>query len=632
MSSSQYRRDIDGLRALAVVPVVLYHAGIAPFTGGFVGVDVFFVISGYLITRILAAENQQGAFSLPGFYERRVRRIFPALMFTIAGTVAATLVLLPAVDQARVFDALAWLGVFASNIFFMNSSGYFDAATEHHPFLQTWSLAIEEQFYVVFPLALAALWRWKPAAVKWVLLGVALVSLAWCLAIVERDARSAFFSAPGRAWELLLGALLAVGLVPALRKAWQREVMAAAGLVLIAGSVLFMTRDTVFPGLAALPPTLGAAMLIHAGEPAMDGSGHRAWASRLLEIRAAVFIGLISYSLYLLHWPLFAFAHGLHEGPIPIELRLWLIAAAFVLAVFSWKYVETQFRRPAQPLARQRLLMVAVGIMAITSLGAMGASHIAARQLGQSDQLAEAYRTAGSSERCLLPETARLEDLDRAACDLPGQGDRVVVWGDSYMAHYFTGFREWTARTGRPLSMMAMSSCAPIIGIEIPKRPACAPFNEAVLARILSGPPATVVISAAWMVNEKKRSLSESFEGKLDSLDRQIEAMRRHGSRVVVLGPGPVFPSPVPQIVSSEATDADGAAPASISRLFDRHFRKRAAEGAIQYLPVYELFCTKSFRCRYRDGKEWLFWDEGHLTQEGGRRVVRALSGRVEGF
>jgi hypothetical protein len=220
------------------------------------------------------------------------------------------------------------------------------------------------------------------------LLGVALISLAWCLAIVDRDARSAFFSAPGRAWELLLGALLAVRLVPVLQAAWQREVMAAGGLLLITGSVLLMTRDTVFPGLAALPPTLGAAMLIHAGQPAPDGSNHRAWASRLLEIRPAVFIGLISYSLYLLHWPLFAFAHGLHDGPMAIEVRLWLIATAFALAVFSWKFVETPFRRPAQPMARQRLLMLAAGIMAITSLGAMGASQIAARQLGQSDQVA----------------------------------------------------------------------------------------------------------------------------------------------------------------------------------------------------------------------------------------------------
>jgi peptidoglycan/LPS O-acetylase OafA/YrhL len=632
VSSGAYRQDIDGLRAVAVVPVLLFHAGIAPFGGGFVGVDVFFVISGYLITRILVAENTAGHFSLAGFYERRVRRIFPALMFTIALTVLATLLLLPAVDQKRVFDALAWLGIFASNIYFMDNSGYFDAATEHHPFLQTWSLAIEEQFYVVFPLALAALWRWRPAAVKWVLLGVALISLAWCLAIVDRDARSAFFSAPGRAWELLLGALLAVGLVPVLRAAWQREVMAAGGLLLIAGSVLLMTRDTVFPGLAALPPTLGAAMLIHAGQPAPDGSNHRAWASRLLEIRPAVFIGLISYSLYLLHWPLFAFAHGLHDGPMAIEVRLWLIAAAFALAVFSWKYVETPFRRPAQPMARQRLLMLAAGIMAITSFGAMGASHIAARQLGQSDQVAEAYRKLARAEPCMLPETGRLEDLDRTSCEIAGQGDRVIVWGDSYMAHYFTGFRDWAAQTGRPLSMMAMSSCAPIVGIEIPKRPACAPFNQAVLARILAQPPGTVVISAAWMVNEKKRSLSESFEGKLDSIDRQVEALRRHGSRVVVLGPGPVFPSPVPQIISSEPGGADGTAPASISRLFDRHFRKRAAEAVIQYLPVYELFCTKSFRCRYRDGKEWLFWDEGHFTQEGGSRVVRALPARVEGF
>lgn len=632
VSSGAYRQDIDGLRAVAVVPVVLFHAGIAPFSGGFVGVDVFFVISGYLITRILVAENTAGRFSLAGFYERRVRRIFPALMFTIALTVLATLLLLPAVDQKRVFDALAWLGIFASNVFFMNSTGYFDPATEHHPFLQTWSLAIEEQFYVVFPLALAALWRWRPAAVKWVLLGVALVSLAWCLAIVERDVRSAFFSAPGRAWELLLGALLAVGLVPALRAAWQREVMAAGGLLLIAGSVLLMTRETVFPGLAALPPTLGTAMLIHAGEPAPDGSGHRAWASRLLEIRPAVFIGLISYSLYLLHWPLLAFAHGFHDGPLAIEVSLWLVAAAFVLAVFSWKYVETPFRRPARPMARRHLLAMAVGMMAVTSAGALGASVMAARNLGQLDHIAEAYRLAAQADPCLLPVTARLEDLDRSACDVPGQGGRVVVWGDSFMAHYFAGFRDWAKQTGRPLSMVTMSSCAPILGVDIPRRPACAPFNDAVFADILSNPPAVVMISAAWRVNEKMRSLSETFEGKLLNLDQQIRTLRERGIRVVVLGPGPTFSSPVPQIISSEGKGADGAVPASISQKFDRHFRALAARGTIDYLPVWELFCSPSMRCRYRDGAQWLFWDGGHLTPEGGRRVVRALAGRIEGF
>ena len=338
--SVRYRADIDGLRALAVSSVVLYHAGIPAITGGFVGVDVFFVISGYLITSIVASEIAAGSFSVLQFYERRVRRIFPALFLVIAvSSVIGALVLLP--NDLREFgESVISATAFVSNIFFWGQSGYFDGPAELKPLLHTWSLAVEEQYYIFFPLLLLVLVRFSNrVAVRIVLVAIALLSFVLSVWAVHNRPVAAFYWAPTRAWELLLGAIVALDIVPPIRSGAWRESSGALGLLLIAGSVLTLGNATPFPGLAAAPSCLGATLFIHAHRHGETLAG------RSLSLRPIVFVGLISYSLYLWHWPIFVYARYVNIEPLTSLQNLVLVVISILLATLSWHFVERPFRK-----------------------------------------------------------------------------------------------------------------------------------------------------------------------------------------------------------------------------------------------------------------------------------------------
>lgn len=335
-----YRREIDGLRALAVLPVILFHAGFDAFRGGFVGVDVFFVISGYLITTIILSELEQGKFSIVDFYERRARRILPALLLVILVCMpAAWLWLLPS-DMKDFSQSLIAVSIFSSNILFWHNSGYFDTAAELKPLLHTWSLAVEEQYYVLFPPFLMLFWRFGK---RWVLvlLGFLFIcSLAVAQWAAHAEPAAAFYLLPTRVWELLIGAFAAFYLSQAKRKDFDRyfcEVGGWLGVSLIFCAVFTYSKATPFPGLYALVPTLGTVLVIlFATQQTTVG--------KFVGNKFFVGIGLISYSAYLWHQPLFAFArHRSLEQPSSF-LFASLSGAALILAYLSWRFVEIPFR------------------------------------------------------------------------------------------------------------------------------------------------------------------------------------------------------------------------------------------------------------------------------------------------
>ncbi len=622
--SDAYRPDIDGLRAVAVLSVLFYHAGLPPFFGGFVGVDIFFVISGYLITGILHGDLQRGAFSIARFYERRVRRIFPALYITIVLTLVGATVLFSAVDLERLHESVAWLAVFASNVYFMNNAGYFDAASEQNAILQTWSLAIEEQFYVVFPLALALLYRFGRSRIKWIVLGLALLSLAFSIAIVNVNARAAFFSTYGRTWELMMGALLALGLFPATANAGMRNWIAALGAALVAASLVVLTNETPFPGAYAVPACLGTALMIwaNASGPTLVGA--------FLSTRPMVFVGLVSYSLYLLHWPMLTFARYWFKGDFTLAHALVVLLAAFAASVLCWRYVETPFRKGGRRVARRTLFASAIGLMAALAASGLSAATWYAGQLTETDKTAEAEREHAKAEPCMIKDTQTLKDWPAATCALPGSSGAIAVWGDSFAAHYFDAFKRLAAGSGRPLLLLAESSCPPILGLPVPNRPGCEPFNREVFAKLQSEKPSLVVLSADWMVYEKKKTIAEVMVDKYALLAQTIDRLRAAGSKVLVIGPSPMFPAPVPQIAAAETgKSGEGATKASYSRKFDEFFRRLQRAARIDYFPTYTLFCDSAVFCKYKDGTDLLFWDEGHLTGRGSALVLDRLAAEV---
>tara|TARA_B110000503_G_scaffold98713_1_gene147918 strand:+ start:274 stop:2196 length:1923 start_codon:yes stop_codon:yes gene_type:complete len=363
-----YRREIDGLRALAVIPVILFHAGFEMFSGGFVGVDVFFVISGYLITKIIMTELAQGKFSIINFYERRARRILPALFFVMLICIPFAWFWLDASEMKNFFQSLVAVSVFASNIlFWLKEGGYFDTAAELKPLLHTWSLAVEEQFYVIFPIFFMLLWKLGKRLIL-VALGIFFVSsLALSQWAVYAKPSAAFYLLSTRGWELLIGAFTAFYLSQSNRKEFAKvlsEVGGWLGVVLIIFAVFAYSKETRFPGFYALVPTLGTVLIILFAT-------HQTVVGKFVGNKAFVGVGLISYSAYLWHQPLFVF--GRSSGFINSHGSMFsLLFLSLVLAFFSWKFVEEPFRSKSKFGRFQIFVLAFLGSIFFTGIGLYG--------------------------------------------------------------------------------------------------------------------------------------------------------------------------------------------------------------------------------------------------------------------
>lgn len=455
-----YRPAIDGLRAVAVVPVVLFHAGVPGLGGGYVGVDVFFVVSGYLITGILYREACLDRFSLARFYERRMRRIMPNLLaMLLATSLAAALVLIPIDYLGLAKSTLATL-TFLANVWFYKHIGYFAPMSPQMPLLHMWSLGVEEQYYLLFPFLLVALVRHSRQALitGLVLIFAASFLLSLWQVLHARDA--AFYLPFARLWELMTGSLLAVGAIPAVRSALAREIVAGGGLLAIAVAVFGFTESTPFPGFAALLPCLGAAALLHADESGPTRTG------RILSSRFPVFIGLVSYSLYIWHWPVIVLTrYALQRALAPVEIGLVLMGIA-ILAVAAWQWIEKPMRNRALP-TRRLLGRVAGGTtLLLANVGIILATH----------GLPQRYDPA-TRNFALASEDV---NLDRPACDHPSldrlaRGDvchvgppgepRFALVGDSFGDALAPGVSAAAYETGVPGVVMTFSGCAPLLAV-----------------------------------------------------------------------------------------------------------------------------------------------------------------------
>jgi peptidoglycan/LPS O-acetylase OafA/YrhL len=492
-----YRADIDGLRAVAVLSVLLYHAGSGFFSGGYVGVDIFFVISGYLITTIIVREVEDGRFSIARFYERRARRILPALAVVVLATLAAGACLLTPHDLKELGGSAVATALFSSNVLFYLTSGYFDGPAESKPLLHTWSLAVEEQYYIFFPLLVLLIARFGGRRyLRW-LLGLGVLSFLACALVTRIDASAAFYLIPTRAWELFIGSVLSLGAVPEPTSRRAREAVATLGAALIVWAVCRYTPDTPFPGVAAAVPTLGAALIIHAG------SGGTATVSRLLSLRPVVFVGLISYSLYLWHWPVIVFARLYLVRPPDAVERFLIVAASLALAVLSWKYVEAPFR--AKRLFARTAPMLGAAASTLALLLCAGLALWVSRGLPQRPYASAVADVDPSWEHWGACENASEGRASlRGLCDLGAHRGvaSFVLWGDSHARALAAGVSWSAARHGLRGKFIARSACPPLLGVERPGRTSCQAFNQAVLRMLSQAPQVrTVLLSARWALS-----------------------------------------------------------------------------------------------------------------------------------
>ena len=437
--SLPYRADIDGLRAIAVLSVLFFHLGSPYVSGGYVGVDIFLVISGYLITSVIVRDLETNTFSFRSFYARRVRRIFPAL-FAMATACTIVAILFYSPDELRTYAAtISSLSIFASNVYFRKHStwdGYFEASQRPSVLLHTWSLSLEEQFYILFPLLLFVLYRFLKPSRKYVLLGISAVSFCAALLLARHHPIANFYLLPSRAWEFLVGALLAINWLPAIRNRMAREGMVFTGLGMVYLAVTQITSHTRFPGYATLLPVVGAALIIYAGE-AGD------LFSSVLRFPPLVFVGVISYSLYLWHWPTIVLARYIpcmpQQYPLQGRMRWFCVGLSFALAMLSYFFVERPFRKTSSGYDRRKTLAWGGALacggwlfawLLLYSHGLPERYNLRDRQILIDNQARKTEYDGAIQCENSLNNPRKYSDV--AFCEFGHSEHNILLWGDSH--------------------------------------------------------------------------------------------------------------------------------------------------------------------------------------------------------
>ncbi len=626
----RYRPEIDGLRAMAVLSVILFHAGFELFSGGFVGVDIFFVISGYLITTIIVAELEGGGFSLLNFYERRARRILPALYVVMAVCLPlAWLWLMPSDVEEFTKSAMAVL-VFASNIFFWHQNDYFDAATELKPLLHTWSLGIEEQFYVLFPVGL--LWAWRLGRNRVLVLLIILSLLS--LGLADYGARShpvaAFFWLPTRGWELAMGALIAFYVEEKKRThfPWAlHQTFSLVGLGLITYGVLAFSKETAFPGVSALIPTVGAGLIIVFASP-------ETLVGRLLMNRVLVGLGLVSYSAYLWHHPVLAFARHRSLTEPNEAVIVSLVVLTFGLAYLTWRYVEMPFRRREivtkgglwkSALASAVVLAMFTTTLQLTSSDPQGAIV---------SNMEKLYRF----HTCFFGGSQTFETLLQNDCHLakssthpvnskhPGLSPRYVLFGDSVAAHLYPGL----------VSVMGEQAIIQLNGgvcqaVRSGRAQRCNDFYDwFVNDYVPSNKTDAIIVSSDWL-NEFQRVGENTFRVQLQALFEKL-----NGHRVVVYSQAASLSVDIRRhahklkTFSMEAPENLTVGAENLTAV-NTALREEAHKFGVGFIDISQLFSSGD-QCVVANNGVFYFWDKLHLTLAGSVLVAEVTRSLLSGI
>jgi peptidoglycan/LPS O-acetylase OafA/YrhL len=480
----KYRSEIDGLRAIAVVSVILYHAGFRIFKGGFIGVDVFFVISGYLITSILQEELKTDSFSIVRFYERRMRRILPALFFVIVVCLPIAWFCLPQPDMVDFSRSIFAVSIFMSNIFFMKTSTYFDIATEFKPFIHAWSLSVEEQYYVFFPLVLLITWRFWKRSIIFIFTILIIISILSAQYASFYYPSQAFYLLPTRAWELLLGSIIAIYLSRNIINKypnWLTEFGSYFGITLIITSVFLYDKNTPFPGFYALIPTIGASLIIIFAIPTTV-------IGRLLSGRLLTFIGLISYSAYLWHQPLFAFSRHIKEGASSISIISTLLIMTLILAYFSWRFIEKPFRVKGTFTRKQVFTFSILGTMLFATAGLGGHFTKGFLKLRITNDQHAILKTAVPSPKRISCHTGGSDyHKVKDACQyFSGKLDWAII-GDSHTVELAYALAEELNKSGSMLKHLSFSDCSPTYGRRVEKNQKfCSQWTDEALQYIIN--------------------------------------------------------------------------------------------------------------------------------------------------
>jgi peptidoglycan/LPS O-acetylase OafA/YrhL len=641
-----YRPDIDGLRAVAVVAVIFFHAEIPGFSGGYVGVDVFFVISGYLITRLLLGSTEKPlGLRLSDFYIRRARRILPALFaMCLVAAAAAVAILLPW-DLARFGNYLAATAALGTNIAaWLDGIGYFQSKLTHVPLMHLWSIAIEEQFYLAYPISLALICRYLPRHRTAGLIALAAASFAVCVWGSYHAPAANYFLAPPRAWELLLGGALATSGAGRIKSRLANELLAICSLLALAFAVHWYGPATPYPGFYAIAPCAASAILI------LTGGQQSTLVGKLLSLRPLVFTGLISYSLYLWHFPvllLYGYYNIVNVGSVTLSL---LIVGIYFIGAASWKWIEVPVRMRISLKSNRSFLSLAL----IVNIVILATGVVLWKSEGLPWRFPPEVQVRGSgwlfdSER-LLACTSRQPD-QIAAGDLcsfgPDDKDavRALVWGDSHAMALLPAYEKLALSHHLRLYFAVYSSCRPLLGFTNRAqrdwtRIGCARFNAAVVQAVRLLDPRLLILNAHW-IDEDADLVSGSNAagpaGESNFAQGLRETLRETGSThraVCVVMDVPTFKYDLPNALGVARKRGIAENFLNVTRAEaleqfqgpERDIRAFERSGKLRSVDPKDLLC-RAGPCTFESGGNLLYWDADHLSFSGAQFVSSALDG-----
>lgn len=643
LTHPRYRPDIDGLRAVAVLSVVGFHAFPDWVKSGFIGVDIFFVISGFLISTIIFENLERNSFNFAEFYSRRIRRIFPALLIVLIASFAIGWVTLLPDEYKQLGKHIAGGAGFISNFVLWNESGYFDHAANTKPLLHLWSLGIEEQFYIVYPLLLWLAWKFRLKLVT-VTGAIALISFGLTITKYKADAVADFYSPLTRFWELMIGSVLAYGQLRRQDRVAQFEsegnpssgmvddgnrqrtngsnlgkVQSILGTIFIAIGLIVVTTETHFPGWWALFPTLGAALVISAGA--------QAWINRsILSNRILVWFGLISFPLYLWHWVLLCFAR-IAEGEMPIlKVRIAIVLVSIVFAWLTYKLVEKPLRFGKHSHAKAASLLVLMAGIGYVGYGTYVRDGLAFRfpkLIQELTQFRYDYKHGYREGSCFLRPDQDYTAFDSCEARVDTGKKILVLWGDSHAAHLYPGYEaNFSGRFN--IIQRTASQCPPILNLDdmyVRGRPLCRKINDHVINEIGRLRPEKVVLAAEWSPYDWKK------------LDATIFQLKRSGvGSIDIVGPVPIWQESLPrQIYLYFKSDIFHRVPDRMKLglvdyflRVDTEMSEFSSKAGVTYLSPAKVLCNEA-GCitRFGDtGDSLSAFDEGHLTYMGSTYLV----------
>jgi peptidoglycan/LPS O-acetylase OafA/YrhL len=653
LSHPKYRPDIDGLRAVAVLAVVAFHAFPSWVRGGFIGVDVFFVISGYLISTIIFENLDKGTFSFTEFYARRIKRIFPALLLVLIACFAFGWFALLADEYKQLGKHIAAGAGFISNFTLWNEAGYFDNSAETKPLLHLWSLSIEEQFYIVWPLLLWFAWKRKFNLLT-ITIVVAIASFIFNIKGIKHDMLATFYSPQTRFWELLSGSLLAwvtlykkdtlanvklkldyllsrIGYSEKQEAAGKTlsNVLSFIGLLLLVYGFWRINKELSFPGKWALVPVLGAVLIITAGS--------KAWVNRtILSNKVAVWFGLISYPLYLWHWPILSFARIIESEVPSRNIRIAAVVLSIVLAWLTYKLVERPLRFGNYSKVKVMVLVVLMTIVGYVGYYTYEREGLKFRALNKVNEevnnaLSYNWKSGYRFGECFIYALDEKTNKFSPTCGLLGEKNKpmLMIWGDSHSAGFFRGFEKYGSKLGFLVSQFNASGCPPILDFFVRNRKECINSNNYVFNQIKRLKPDVLVLGANWeMYDGSPESKWEKLDGEkfISTLRRVKEAGVKN---IVVIGQLPIYSTNQADLLKRKFlwTKVDTVTyknfkPSAIPA--DSNIRDLSLRSSVKFISPLDLLCQTSGCAISIPGDKItpLSYDYGHLTAVGSEYLV----------